>query len=160
MLVGFLEKNYRLKMERLDNVMQDFIGTWHLVDWKYFVDDVEVTFWENPSGILLYTKEAKMSAILMQSNRKPFKSEFLSKGSDEEKIEAIDSYISYAGDFSIDGNRVYHHVHFSLFPNWMETDLIRNFEFSNQKQQLTLSTLPQVAPNGKSIKNILIWKKV
>jgi hypothetical protein len=103
MLVGFLEKNYRLKMERLDNVMQDFIGTWHLVDWKYFVDDVEVTFWENPSGILLYTKEAKMSAILMQSNRKPFKSEFLSKGSDEEKIEAIDSYISYAGDFSIDG---------------------------------------------------------
>ncbi len=139
---------------------QDFIGSWQLAEWHYFIDEKEMPFWENPTGILIYTKEFKMSAILMHLNRKNFKGEFLSKGSTEEKIEAIDGYISYSGNFSVNENQVYHHVQFSLFPNWIGTDLIRNFEFSNNKTQLILSTLPADAPNGKSIKNILIWNKI
>jgi hypothetical protein len=142
------------------NQHQDFIGTWQLATWRYFVDDVEVPFWKNPTGILMYTKEAKMSAILMQPNRTHFKSEFLSKGTSEEKLEAIDGYISYAGNFSVKGNQVFHHVQFSLFPNWIGTDLVRSFEFNSNKNELILSTLPTIAPNGKSIKNILIWNKV
>ena len=160
MHVGFLEKNYHNSRTLEKSITQLFIGTWQLVNWQYLINGEISNFWENPSGILIYTSEMKMSAVLMDSNRKNFESNFLSKGTSEEKLAAVESYISYSGDFSINEQSVYHHVQFSLFPNWIGTDLVRQYEFSGSREELILSTSPVEAGNGKTIQNILSWKRI
>lgn len=160
MHVGYLEKNYLNSRVLEKSVIQLFIGSWQLVNWQYLINGENANFWENPTGILIYTPEMKMSAVLMASDRSNFSGQFLSKGSTEEKLAAVESYISYSGDFSIDDQSVYHHVQFSLFPNWIGTDLIRQYEFSGNREELILSTAPVDAGNGKTIQNILSWKRI
>ncbi|MEZ5009972.1 MAG: lipocalin-like domain-containing protein [Chitinophagales bacterium] len=136
-----------------------FIGTWILEKWQYLLDEKELPLWEDKKGILIYTSDGMMSAILMDGSRKPFDQPFLSKGTTQEKEAAVNGYVSYAGSFKTDEHKVYHHVHFSLLPNWIGTTLERYYQFEDDDNSLVLSTASEIAPNGKSIKNILTWQR-
>ena len=66
---------------------------------------------------------------------------------------AAHGYISYTGPFEIDDENVHHHIKTSLLPQWIGTTLIRNYSFSNDYQELTLS-----AVQG-DYTDKLIWKR-
>lgn len=140
-------------------MLDKFVGTWQLKNWEYWLDDISLPLWEDKQGMLIYTANNKMSAILMNGNRKTFKQPFLSKGTVQEKEEAINGYVSYAGSFTIDSEKVYHHVQLSLLPNWIGTTLERWYHFEEEFNILVLRTSPQLAPNGQNIKNILKWQR-
>jgi hypothetical protein len=94
---------------------------------------------------------------MMASDRPAFEARDLPKGTEQEKVAAADKYISYAGKFEVRGNKVYHHVDVSLFPNWVGGDQVRNFRFENNR--LLLSTDP-VPGDEKQKAGYLIWEKV
>lgn len=76
-----------------------------------------------PVGILIYTEQGYMSATIARSQRTRFVSESLFEGRDTEKISAFDEYVSYCGRYEIKGNRIFHKVETSLFPNWIRTTI-------------------------------------
>ncbi|MGB1253326.1 MAG: lipocalin-like domain-containing protein, partial [Candidatus Promineifilaceae bacterium] len=79
----------------------------------------------------------------------------------EEKASAIDGYVSYSGTFRTKGQLVIHSVTFSLLPNWIGTDLIREMRWTeDDPQQLVLSTTPQTTRSGKQVVNRLRWQKL
>ncbi len=68
------------------------------------------------------------------------------RGSTEEKVHAVDTYVSYCGRYEFQGDVVIHHVELSLFPNWVGVDQERLAELRGNR--LTLSTRPMVLGGG------------
>ena len=73
----------------------------------------------------------------------------------EERDAAYRDFLSYFGSFSVqaDEKTVTHHVEGATFPNWVGTDLVRDYAFADG--MLTLSV---VRPHGTQ--HALKWKKI
>jgi hypothetical protein len=137
------------------------IGTWHLIEWDCTLDGRyhNHPFGADAKGQIIYTDDGQMSAILMRRQRPLFAKANLAGGSDEEKVTAVNGYVSYAGTYSLDGNLVSHHVQFSLLPNWIGTDLVRQVTWL-EDGDLLLTALPEMTRSGKVVVNQLRWRKV
>jgi hypothetical protein len=137
----------------------DLVGSWTLTRWDYTVDGEPRGFpmGEHARGQILYTPEGWMSAILMQADRPPFEAAQFHQGAAEERELAALTYVSYGGTYDVRDGRVHHHVQFSLFPNWIGTDLVR--EVSWQGDDLVLTALPETTRTGKTVVNRLFWRR-
>lgn len=136
-----------------------FVGTWKLISYEVRAADEKVTHpWgEHPEGRLMYSGDGHVSVAMMAPDRPRFESRELKFGTPEEKIAAVDRYISYAGRYEIQGNKVVHHVEVCLFPNWVGRDQKRNFKFEGNR--LYLSTDPDPR-DGKRKTGYLIWERL
>ncbi len=74
----------------------------------------------------------------------------------EEKIAAVEGYVSYSGRFEIRGDKVVHHIEVSLFPNWIGVTQERLYEFKGDR--LTLST-PLMLVGGRQLSTHVIWER-
>jgi len=122
------------------------IGTWKLVSVSNVTDSGivrEEAYGRNPIGFLTYTADGRMMGILTNGGRKP-----LSKGRKvapaEEKVQAFSTSLSYAGTFTVSGDRVTHHVEASTDPNRVNKDLVR-VVVSLQGDRVTLRTAEPLA---------------
>ena len=119
------------------DIRRQFIGHWRLVKFENIDENGAARDAGYESGRILYDEAGNMSAQLMRTGRKR-----LSQPSTEpERAAAYASYIAYFGKYTIDPstNKVTHAVEGSTNPNWVNTDLVRYYEFSTDRQQLTLS---------------------
>lgn len=138
-------------------------GTWHLVEWDCTLDDQYLShpFGRGAQGMLQYTADGHMAAILMRPERPLFAKPNLASGTAEEKIAAVNGYVSYAGTYRVEADMVIHTVEFSLLPNWIGTELVREISWTNDDPaQLILTTPPQVTRSGQAVVNRLRWQKV
>lgn len=143
-------------------MIEQLIGTWHLLEWDCTLDGEfhSHPFGRDAQGSITYTDHGTMSAILMKPNRPSFAIPILQRGTASEKQAGIDGYVSYAGRFRIEANRVIHTVEFSLLPNWIGTELIREIGWTyDEPRQLLLSTVPEMTRSGKLVVNRLRWGK-
>ena len=58
--------------------------------------------------------------MISRAGRVAFAGDDLLSGTAEEKAGAVESFVAYAGRYTIHGDQVVHHVEVSLFPNWGE----------------------------------------
>ena len=114
---------------------EDIIGAWNLVD----------TFRENPDGtrtqhqgadpmgIIMYTADGHMSAITRWGTR-----EFpgTSDATDADKARMFDTYLNYAGRWSLNGNIVTHHIAHALNENFVGDDRTREIEHQGDRMVL------------------------
>ena len=142
------------------------IGTWELLEWDCTIDDTYHShpFGADAQGRITYTNDGYMSAILMKPNRPRFARPLIAAGTEEEKMAALAGYVSYAGTYRVEENLVFHTVQFSLLPNWIGTDLVREMTWlpaeDGEPLQLMLSTLPEKTRSGKSVINRLRWGRL
>jgi hypothetical protein len=135
------------------------VGTWRLVSFhgRNARGELRPALGQNAQGLLVYTEDGRMIAIMSETGRPSFLSRDFRGGTPEEALAAMNSYISYCGRYTISGQSVTHSVEMSLFPNWVGEDQIRNFKFENGK--LILST-PRFQLSGKEWTFELIWERV
>jgi Lipocalin-like domain len=135
------------------------VGTWRLITFRgrNAEGDVRPALGENPRGLLVYTADGYMIAILSEGGRRPFNSRDFSGGTPEEALAAVNSYISYSGRYEVDGDTVTHHVEMSLFPNWVGQDQTRRLRITEDK--LVLST-PTYSVSGNEWTFELVWERV
>lgn len=74
-----------------------------------------------------------------------------------ERADAFATFFAYGGRYSIEGNRLIHHVETASVQNWVGTDLVRTFELTGGR--LTLLT-PPVLVAGEEIVAELVWERV
>lgn len=155
--------------------LNKFYGIWNLSEWSVAKIDGNKKFpyYGNVKGYLIYHPDNWVSANLMEKNRPELSenrgqlSKLRKKITDDidpsvstemqkdmqDYFLAAHGYISYTGPFEIDDENVHHHIKTSLLPQWIGTTLIRNYSFSNDYQELTLS-----ATQG-DYTDKLIWKR-
>jgi len=67
-------------------------------------------------------------------------------------LKAAATYVSYAGTYKIVGDTVVHHVQASLYPDWVGTDLVRSYVFSDNRLTLRAEDPPNATQE-------LVWEK-
>lgn len=129
----------------------DIIGAWHLVDTYILNPDGTHTLTQGPepTGIVLYTADGYMNAITRWGTR-----EFPASKANEDKARMFDTYLSYAGRWTLDGNTVTHHIEHALDPNTHGLERKRDIEY--QGDRMVYSGL--AASDGIS-KGIVVWQR-
>jgi hypothetical protein len=148
-----------------------FVGTWELKSVVQKSSDgcVSRPFAEHPLGYISYRQDGFMHAILMKSERDPIgvPPEELSDALRTKRLfmswkyiragirylKAMTSFISYCGTYEIRGNTVVHHVKAAMVPDWIGTDLKRDFVF--RENTLTLTACDDA---GKIMD--LVWQRI
>jgi hypothetical protein len=123
------------------------VGTWKLISATNLTEKgemIENAYGQNPTGLLTYTLDGRMMGIISNGARKLFSS---ASPSVNERAEAFSTFLSYAGRYTVNGDRVIHHVEAAWRQDWANTDQVR-FIVKLQADQLTLRTPPFTNLNG------------
>jgi hypothetical protein len=118
-------------------VRQQFIGHWRLAKFENFDDKGVARDAGYAGGRIMYDAAGNMSAQLMRIGRK-----LLSQPATEpERAAAYSTYTAYYGKYTVDPSAatVTHAVEGAANPNWVNTNLVRYYEFSPDGKQLKLS---------------------
>ncbi|MFM0341523.1 lipocalin-like domain-containing protein [Paraburkholderia fungorum] len=142
---------------------RDCIGP-HLGMWKlqsFTTEDLATgqktdLFGRHPSGYLSYGPDGRMYAIVVKEGRTA-PTDLVPTAS--ERIDLYSGLCSYAGTYSIEGDRVSHHIDVSWNQSWTGTTQVRQFRIDGK--YLYLKTLPDKNPvTGKESTSELVWVKV
>ncbi|MDJ0960126.1 MAG: lipocalin-like domain-containing protein [Acidimicrobiia bacterium] len=140
--------------------MQSLIGTWRLVEWTLTLDGVPAAkpFGGNPTGLLTYADDGRMSATLMRTDRPSLGSTTLAAAKEAQRAAAAAGYVAYAGTYEIVGDEVHHRVEVSLFPDWVGG--VQQRRMAWQDGDLVLSSVGTVTRDGKTAVNRLRWRRI
>jgi len=137
------------------------IGSWRLIEYATETADGTRTFPLGPDavGMAAYLANGRVSIQFMRRDRPRFLSGDAWRGTPEEERAAFEGYFAYAGRFTLDEKRgtVTHHVEICSAPNYVGTDLVRQFSFAGNR--LTLRTPPRMLA-GQTSSAILIWQRI
>ncbi|CAK7054882.1 MAG: hypothetical protein DELT_01171 [Desulfovibrio sp.] len=133
-----------------------FIGTWKLAQ-AYAVDEADNylndVYGPNPTGIIIYGADGRMSALITNGGRKNLDGDRQSAPM-EQRAEAFFSSIGYGGTYTYNGTEVVHHIDIATYPNWVGTNLVRRAELVDGT--IVLRTKPQMH-NGVLTIIKLVW---
>ena len=133
------------------------IGAWRLVSYQAHTEDgVLYPLGEDATGYIMYTPDGYMSVVMTASGRANFASGDVLAGTDEEKIAAAGTYISYCGKYDYQGDRVIHQIEAAFFPNRVGTDQTRYIELDGDT--LVLTTPPMLMA-GQSRNGRIVWER-
>jgi len=135
------------------------VGAWRLVYWENRAADGQVTYpmGNDPVGYVIYAADGRFSVTISRRGRTGFAASDLLAGTIQEKAQAVEGFVAYAGRYTFHGDRVTHHVELSLFPNWIGSDQERWVELAEDR--LTLSASPLLLAGKQQVPR-LVWERV
>ena len=111
---------------------------------------------EHPSGYTGYSPDGRMYAIITADKRL---TPHDVAPTDEERVKLHRTIVAYAGTYSVEGEKVTHHVDISWNQAWNGTDLIRFYKLEGNT--LTIKTGPLKSPiDGRQGQVVVVWEKV
>jgi len=95
-------------------------GRWSILAWEQLYDDgrVVLPMGTELEGFIEYS-DFGMFCVVARKGREAFTTGGQWSAEDAEKAAAYSSYLTYAGDYEVDGNTITHKVQHSIFPNWV-----------------------------------------
>ncbi len=135
------------------------LGTWRL---QSYVREVLAAgerynqFGEDPDGYIGYAPDNRMYAIFTRKDRiTPADA----VPTEEEGVQLLGTMVAYAGTFTLEAEKVTHHIDISWNQAWTGTDQVRFYQLDGET--LTITTAPYKSYfDGKEGRSILVWKKV
>jgi hypothetical protein len=124
------------------------VGTWKLVSASSTTstgERKEAPYGPSPVGFLTYTADGRVTALISYG------------GTLEEQGEAFKTFLAYAGRYTLNGDKVTHHIEISSIQNYVDKDLVRSVNF--QGDQIILVT-PPTPVHGKIQTVELIWQRL
>lgn len=133
------------------------IGAWRLVTYEAHAgDEVSYPLGEDASGYIMYTPDGYMSVLIMAAGRANFESDDILGGTDEEKLEAASTFLSYCGRYEFLGDRVVHKIETASYPNRVGSEQTRFIQLEGD--ELLLTTPPMVI-RGTPRSGRLLWER-
>jgi hypothetical protein len=123
--------------------VSELVGTWHLRECTVEFSDgrpLRKPYGDSPRGLLIYTADGTMSAVLAHEQRARLDVsglESAARAAQSEKVAAFDSYMSYAGRYRVEGDRVVHSVTHALAENAVGSELERRVSWDGAQLVLT-----------------------
>jgi len=135
------------------------VGTWKLVSATSATsagERSETPFGSGPAGFLTYTSDGRVCAMISYGGRKALSGGGLVAPL-EEQAEAFKTFFAYAGRYTLNGDKVIHHVEISSVQNYVDKDLVRTVRF--QEDRIIL-VAPPTPVNGKIQTVELTWQRL
>ena len=124
-------------------VLEQFVGNWRLVSFESFGQNGEVTR-RDMVGRIMYDKDGNMAAQLMPTNSRQ-----------EPENGRVPGYVAYFGTYEVDVDEgtVTHLPEGAVFTRWVSGELLRYFEFRDERLLLSLK-------NDGRVTGTLTWERV
>jgi len=139
---------------------EDLAGTYKLISsTRKIVETGEVldTWGKNPIGFIMYGKDGRMLALIVNDGRT--KPESVEKMTDQHRADLFRTMTAYGGTYKFDGKRVEHHIDISWNEAWTGMTVVRDFKKEGDK--LVYTTRPAPSPvDGKMSVVTVVWEKV
>jgi hypothetical protein len=138
------------------------VGVWKLVSYTALdsaTGELIEPFGNAPRGFIFYTAGGRMSALLTAGDRKRFTAGNRINAPAEERAEAFATSSAYAGTYTLEGDRVIHHVEVATNPDWVGGDQLRFPRIEGNRLVITTPPLP-TRPDGKLRVSTLVWERV
>ena len=122
------------------------LGSWRMTSWMtrdVATGERQEALGRDPQGIVIYTPERVIFFILKNNRKRPERL----PPSDDEKIVLFDSMFAYSGSYTVESDRVIHHVDMSWNEAWSGTEQVRFC--SVDEHTLTYTSLPAQNPFDK-----------
>ena len=138
-------------------------GTWMLESFTATDEDGEVIdiMGAGATGFICYSGDGWMSVQIIKPDRMRYDIPDVEGGTTEQTLSAARGLFAYAGKYTVDEETaiVYHHLDFSLIPNWIGSKQKR-YITKESDNVLVLSADPvRMGPGGKKRKSRLRWIK-
>lgn len=136
------------------------VGTWKMVSASSkdpSGQPLEPPFGADPVGLLTYTEEGRVTALISYGGRKPLSLGAKPPALVEEQAEAFKTFLAYGGRYRLSGDKVIHSIEVSSIQNYVNRDLVRDIKF--QGDQIVLITPPTMV-NGKLQAIELRWQRL
>ena len=133
-------------------------GAWRLERRTLEYPDGRVVrpFTPGAQGLLLYTPDGHMSAVLQAPGRARLSSEDLTRVADADKAAAFAGCVQYAGRWHVEGDSVVHTVEFSVNPNLAGTRQVRGAAL--ERGRLELVAREPLERGGERVHR-LVWRR-
>ncbi len=137
----------------VEQIREQLVGSYRLVWYNSYDTAGRETKLPYTFGQISYDRAGRMSAQLVRDGQRKFAG---AQPTDQERLTAYASFISYFGAYEIDPARrsVTHHVEGSMNPNMVGSHLTRYFEFSPDGRSLFLSV-----KDGERVTGRLQWDR-
>jgi Lipocalin-like domain len=134
----------------------ELVGSWKLVSAfsRHGAEHSGQPYGANPLGFLTYSDDGRVSALISCDGRNPLS---IGGGTLEEKAEAFDTFFAYAGRYTLEGDKVIHHVEISSIQNYVGKDLMRRVLFEGDR---IILVTPPTPVNGKIQILELTWQRL
>jgi hypothetical protein len=135
------------------------LGTWRMTSWTreaVATGEVSDAMGSNPIGYIAYHADGRMMALVVSSHRPKLKGTL---PTDEEKAALFDSMLAYSASYTLEDDRVIHHVDAAWNPAWGVSDLIRPYALDGDT--LVISGAPGDDPiTGEKVIYRMEFRKV
>jgi Lipocalin-like domain len=134
------------------------VGTWRLVAASATTGSTrnDAPYGPTPYGLLTYTGDGRVMAIICHTGRKPLASGDRISASLDERAEAFATSFSYAGSYSLSGDKLIHRVELASVQNWVDTDLVRLVRLEGNR---IILTTPPISVAGEIRTTELVWER-
>ena len=109
------------------------VGSWRLVSWVKVETESKSAhnvFGDNPTGMITYTPDGRMSVFIIDPKRKAPAG---SKATDAEADELYRTLLAYSGAYSVESNKVTHKIEISWNQSWTGTNQERCIEVKDDR---------------------------
>ena len=138
--------------------LKELVGHWTLV--SFLEQKADGTWFDalgaGAQGCISYWDCGRMQVLIGAPERPRLRGAW-SAIADADKAACLDRMVAYSGRFSIDGERVLHHVEVCWIPNWQGRDLIRLASFP-APDQLQLRTEAATDGRARPMQEVL-WQR-
>jgi hypothetical protein len=108
-------------------------------------------------GSISYWPNGRMQVVMGSGDRPRMRGDWNAVPA-QDKAACLDRMVAYAGSYSVQGDRVLHHVDTCWIPNWEGRDLVRVMSFP-QPKQLLLATVPDTGARARAAQQVL-WERL
>jgi hypothetical protein len=135
------------------------LGTWKMVSWQresVATGERADALGPDPVGFINYGADGRMFAIVIQKDR------VAPAGpvpTDEEKLRLYNSMLAYAGTYTLDNEKVVHHIDASWNQAWTGTDQVRFYKLNDGV--LTITGAPAKDPHtGQEVVHRIVFRNL
>lgn len=125
------------------------LGSWRMTSWvarDVATGERKDALGQNPQGTVVYTPQRVTFLILKNNRKRPERS----PPSDEEKIALFETMFAYSGTYTVESDRVVHHVDMSWNEAWSGTEQVRFCKVD--EHTLTYTSAPAPSPfDGREV---------
>jgi hypothetical protein len=133
------------------------LGSWRMISWTYRVvatGEKRDALGRDPRGFIVYTPERVMILVLNNNRKRPLQL----PPADDEKIALFDTMFAYSGTYTVEPDRVIHHLDMSWNEAWSGTEQVRFCKIEGNN--LTLTSTPAKNPlDGREVVHEVIYER-
>jgi hypothetical protein len=131
------------------------VGTWKLVSVMYEDQETKAltpVLGNNPRGYQIATPDGRWLALVTAEGRPVPKT-------DEERLHAFRSMISYSGCYRVEGNKVTTKVEVAWNEAWVGGEQVRFVRFEGDKLYIESPPMPHPNVNNRVVRVIVTWQR-